>query len=102
MAMFEKTKVSQEVESIALNAKQQDDDHITWLKWVRVIAAQELAKITLRSAADSDIPWKEKTFIGRDYKAVKLPPQGSSFYRLLMQPRFQRYNRHIASVLLVN
>ena len=104
MATFEKTNVTvrQEVEPIALNAKQQEDDHIGWLKWVRVTATQELAKIARQPVADSEIPWKEKTFMGRDYKAVKLPPQGNRFHRLLTQPRFQRYNRHIAFVFLVN
>ena len=46
MAMFEKTNntVRQEFEPIAVNAKQQEDDHIGWLKWVRVTATQELIR----------------------------------------------------------
>ncbi len=104
MAIFEKTNapVGQDVEPPALEVKQHEDDHIAWLKWVRVTATQELAKLTRRSEIEADIPWKEKTFIGRDYDGVNLPPQGNTFHRLLMQPRFQRYNRHMGFVFLVN
>lgn len=104
MAVFENTNVTtirHKFEPVALNAKEQEDA-ITRLRSVRAIAAQELAKLRLQPAADSDAAWKEKTFIGRDYQAVKLPPQGNIFQRLLMHPRFQLYNRYIAFVLLVN
>lgn len=103
MAIFENTDISHEVEPVAPYAHQPEDDHIAWLKWARVTAAQELTKIRqLLTPAEPEIPWKEKTFIGRDCAGVNLPPQGDIFQRLLMQPRFQRYNRHIALVFLVN